>query len=374
LYAHKKTAVFFLILMAAWSFLTFPAQGLAENAKGAAVMEARSGRILFSKEGTARLPMASTTKLMTALITLEQPDLDLYFTVDPQAIRVEGSSMGLQAGDQVTLRALAWGMMLASGNDAAGAAAVRIAGSLENFAMMMNAKALMLGMADSHFVTPSGLHSPDHYTTAEDMAKLARAALQNELLAEMALAKNQKLEYGNPPYPRWLQNHNRLLWNCPGAIGLKTGYTDAAGRCLVSAARREDVTLIVVTLGCPDDFNMHEKLYDEYFAQIAQKDFGRVLEGLTVAVTGAAQSRLPVRVAEPLAAAVRQGEQPEVRLELPRFVYAPVAEGDRVGWASVSLDGETILRLPLLAAAQAPALYDPDLQKNLWQRIAEWFD
>jgi D-alanyl-D-alanine carboxypeptidase/D-alanyl-D-alanine carboxypeptidase (penicillin-binding protein 5/6) len=142
----------------------------------------------------------------------------------------------------------------------------------------------------------------------------------------------------------------------------------------VSAARREDVTLIVVTLGCPDDFNMHEKLYDEYFAQIAQKDFGRVLEGLTVAVTGAAQSRLPVRVAEPLAAAVRQGEQPEVRLELPRFVYAPVAEGDRVGWASVSLDGETILRLPLLAAAQAPALYDPDLQKNLWQRIAEWFD
>ena len=147
------------------------------GAKAAVVMEAQTGELLFSQNPHKKLPMASTTKIMTALLTLEQPNLDQEFVVDPAAIRVEGSSMGLQEGDTVTLRALAGGMLTASGNDAAGAAAVRISGSKDAFAREMNRRAADLGMKDTHFVTPSGLDAEEHYSTAFDMALLGRAAL-----------------------------------------------------------------------------------------------------------------------------------------------------------------------------------------------------
>ncbi len=345
----------------------------ADNAKAAVVMEAQSGRVLFSKAGDRQLPMASTTKLMTALVTLEQPDLDSYFTVDPQAIKVEGSSMGLQEGDQVTLRILAWGMMLASGNDAAGAAAVRIAGSTESFALLMNAKAAEIGMDQSHFVTPSGLDHPDHYTTAEDMAKLAKAALQNDILAEIVSTKNQKLEYGNPPYTRWLQNHNKLLWSYSGTIGLKTGYTSDAGRCLVSAAKRGGVTLITVTLGCPDDFRVHSSLFDSYFSTVTLTDLNSAVNGLTIAVTGATVPRVGVKAAKPLSLAILPGDSTSVKFELPQFLYAPVKPGDMVGYAVLCVGSEEVSRIPLLADSGCAVLHDPAEKKGLWDSIVDFF-
>ena len=223
------------------------------KAKAAVLMDAQTGRVLFAQNAGLRLPMASTTKIMTALLTLEQGGLDNYFQVDSDAIRVEGSSMGLQEGDSVSLRALAYGMLLASGNDGANAAAVRISGSIPAFVERMNARAAEIGMADTRFATPSGLDDPGHYSTAYDMALLAREALQNPLFAEICAQSKAVVQYGNPPYNRWLTNHNRLLREYPGTIGVKTGFTKASGRCLVSCAERDGVRLIAVTLGCPDD-------------------------------------------------------------------------------------------------------------------------
>ena len=213
----------------AWARCMVTREDFTVGAKAAVVMEAQSGALLFAQEAHRRLPMASTTKIMTALLTLEQPGLDEEFTVDPDAIRVEGSSMGLREGDTVTLRALAGGMLSASGNDAAGAAAARIAGSGEAFAALMNQRARELGMEDTHFVTPSGLDAPEHYSTAYDMALLGRAALRNPELAAMAGAKRVSLFFGNPPYQRSLLNHNRLLSLYPDAIGIKTGFTKKRG-------------------------------------------------------------------------------------------------------------------------------------------------
>ena len=194
-------------------------------AKAVILMEAESGRVLCGKEIHTRLPMASTTKIMTTLLALEQPDQEEWFTVDAQAIQTEGSSMGLQEGDRVTLQALSYGMILPSGNDAANAAAVRISGSIPAFVERMNQRAQELGLADTHYQNPSGLDAEGHYSSAYDLAQLTRTALQVPQFAEICRQSSAKVCFGNPPYDRWLKNHNRLLELDPHAFGVKTGYT-----------------------------------------------------------------------------------------------------------------------------------------------------
>ncbi len=344
------------------------------SAKGAVLTEAASGRVLAEQNCHERLPNASTTKLMTALITLEQPELDTAFTVDSEAIRVEGSSMGLLEGDRVTLRDLAWGMMLCSGNDAANAAAVRIAGSVSAFCKLMNERAEKLGMKDTHFSSPSGLESGEHYTTAYDMALLAREALKNEDLAQMAASKSVKLYYGNPPYHRWLTNHNRLLWQNEDCIGLKTGFTKKAGRCLVSAARREGLTVIVVTLNCPDDFNIHKNICDRAFESLKFVSFEEMLGQLSVPVTGAAQQRVAVKPLWQPGAFLTDEESRRIKIsvKLEPFVYAPIAEGSSVGEAEVLL-GETSLSVtPLVTAQERPARF-PE-RRSVIQQVKDFFN
>lgn len=214
------------------------------SAVSSVLMEAVTGEVLYEKNAREPRPMASTTKIMSALLCLESGDLDTEFTVDSQAIQVEGSSMGLVEGDTVTKRALCYGMLLPSGNDAAGAAAVRVAGSIPAFVAQMNERAAALGLTQTHFVTPSGLHDDDHYSTACDMAVLAASALQNENFREICAQSSAQVCFGNPPYQRWLKNSNKLLTMDESVIGVKTGFTDEAGRCLVSAAERNGVTLI----------------------------------------------------------------------------------------------------------------------------------
>ncbi|MBQ3140751.1 MAG: D-alanyl-D-alanine carboxypeptidase, partial [Clostridia bacterium] len=235
------------------------------SARAAVLIEAKSGRVIWEKNSQQQLPMASTTKIMTALLTLSQPDLHDVFTVSSKAIAVEGTSMGLRSGDKASLYALAVGMLTVSGNDGANAAAVRIAGSTKKFARLMNQKADELGMVNTNFVTPSGLDASEHYSTAYDMALLGAAAIENPLFLSICSARATAVEYGNPAYTRVLTNSNRLLRSCEGCIGVKTGYTSKAGRCLVSAVQRDGVTLVCVTLNAPDDWNDHQKLYDYGF-------------------------------------------------------------------------------------------------------------
>ena len=224
------------------------------SARSAIVINAETGTVVFEKNSLERRSIASTTKIMSALITLEAGELDRQFVVDSMAIRIEGTSMGLREGDIVTRRVLCAGMLLPSGNDAAGASAVSVAGSIPEFAKLMNEKAASLGLKDTNFVNPSGLDADGHYSTAYDLALLTAYAMKNEDFTELVSKQSLQVEFGNPPFARWLNNNNKLLHMYEGAIGIKTGFTDNARRCLVSAAKRDGVTLIAVTLNAPDEW------------------------------------------------------------------------------------------------------------------------
>ena len=216
----------------------------AVSAQSCILMEAVTGEILYEKQAQEQRPMASTTKIMTTLLCLESGDLDTEFPVDTDAIHVEGSSMGLVEGDIVTKRALCYGMLLPSGNDAAGAAAVKLAGNYAAFAEQMNQKAAELGMTQTHFVTPSGLHDDQHYSTAYDMALLAAEAMQNEEFAAAVGQTTLSVPFISPEKTVRYENHNRLLKLYPDCTGIKTGFTKKAGRCLVSSAERDGARLI----------------------------------------------------------------------------------------------------------------------------------
>ncbi|WP_312641639.1 D-alanyl-D-alanine carboxypeptidase family protein [Hydrogenoanaerobacterium sp.] len=371
----QKIGCFGSILVVFSMLLSVQAYSIEVNAKGAVLMDAQSGRVLFAQNERERMPMASTTKIMSALLTLEQENLDEYFTVDADAIRVEGSSMGLVPDDSVTLRVLAAGMLLASGNDAANAAAVHIAGSRQLFVEMMNKRAEELGMEGTSFETPSGLDGDEHYSTAYDMALLAQAALKNEAFAEICSQYRMTLEYGNPPFKRWMRNHNRLLDDYKGAIGVKTGFTKKAGRCLVSAAERDGVTLIAVTLGCPDDWRMHTKMLDYGFEQLKSTDLSALLPPLEIAVGGGVSSSVGLAPQGGLTAALAEGEQVRVqaKIGMNRFVLAPVKKGAAVGEVVLTLDGRELRRIPLCATEDVAARPVAEKQKGLLERIKNFF-
>ena len=340
------------------------------SAKAYLLMDAATGKVLAAKNETQRLPIASTTKIMTALLALEQPNVKERFCVDADAIRVEGSSMGLLSGDEVSLYDLAGGMLSASGNDAANAAAVRIGGDLSSFAQMMNDRAASLSMEDTHFVTPSGLHDDEHYSTAKDLALLAREALQNPMFRSLCSQSHVTLYYGNPPYYRTLMNHNRLLSSYEGCIGVKTGYTKTAGRCLVSAAERDGVTLICVTLSAPNDWEDHKTLLDRGFRASEPVTKEVDVSDVQIPVVGGTQQTITVRAASTLTACLSETEWQEIvrEIECPPFLYAPVQEGDYIGDAVYTYRGNVIGRIPLIAASntayheESPSFFDKILQ------------
>ncbi|MGN1120554.1 MAG: D-alanyl-D-alanine carboxypeptidase family protein, partial [Oscillospiraceae bacterium] len=265
----KKLVCFVLCAAIMPFFGQYAAAEPSVSAVSSVVIEAETGTVLWESNAYERRAMASTTKIMTAILTIEAGDLDREFTVDPYAIMVEGTSMGLRAGDRVSRRDLLYGILLPSGNDAANAAAVSVSGSIERFAELMNEKAAELGLFDTHFVTPSGLDAEGHYTTAYDLAQLAAYAMKNEVFRSVVCCKSAEVEFGNPPYKRTLYNSNKLLSRYEGAVGVKTGFTDNARRCLVSAAQRGGVTLVAVTLNAPDDWNDHEKMLDYGFSKVS---------------------------------------------------------------------------------------------------------
>ena len=256
------------------------AQAVGTSASSAILMEAESGRVLYEQNAHEERLIASITKLMTALVALESGhDLEETVTVGEACTRAEGSSLYLRPGEEISLKGLLYGVMLRSGNDAALAVAEHCGGSVEEFVGRMNEKAAQLGMVNSHFANPNGLNAEGHYSSAYDMALLARACLENEALAEIAATKSATVD------GRVLTNHNKLLWQYEGCIGLKTGYTEKAGRTLVSAARRGGMTLIAVTLNDPDDWRDHTALLDYGFSTYA---------AVTLTEEGKAVARRPV--------------------------------------------------------------------------------
>ena len=325
---------------------------LEVSAKACIMIEAVTGNVIYEKNSHDRLPMASTTKIMTTILSLESGDLDTQFTVDSNAIKVEGSSMGLLEGDIVTKRALCYGMMLPSGNDSANATAIKLGGSFENFAKMMNDKAIQIGMNDTLFVTPSGLDEGGHCSTAYDMALLTRYALKNPDFREICGTYTAQVNFGNPPYDRWLKNSNKLLNMYDGVIGVKTGFTDDAGRCLVSACERDGVTLIVVTLNAPNDWNDHMSLYDYGFSQVSMQS--PINENFEVNLVGASKDTLSLeRSAEVLLPnVVGCSADYKTKVYLNEFEYAPISKGETLGRVEYLLDGEVVSTCSLVSSEE----------------------
>lgn len=349
---------------------------LAEDisAEAAVLIEAASGRIIWGSSENKRLPMASTTKIMSVLLTLESGDLDSEFTVDPYAVNTEGSSMGLREGDIVSKRDLCIGMLLPSGNDAANCAAVRVGGTTENFADMMNEKARELGLYSTNFVTPSGLHDDNHYSTAADMAALAAYALKNPDFAEICSSESMALSYGNPPYDRRLYNTNKLLGSLDGCIGVKTGFTDEAGRCLVSAVRRSGICLICVTLDASDDWNDHRKLYSYGFSRV-KNSAADVPSEFEISVAGGTEDTVRL-ICE------RTPEYPDIEgvsqditwsAAFPRIIYAPVAGGEPAGQLILYDNGREIDRIDLQTADNIPLSDKEPYKMNIADRIIDFF-
>ena len=342
------------------------------GAKAYVLMDGQTGQVVCERNADEKRPMASTTKIMTTLLTLESGGLDEPFTVDSEAIMVEGSSMGLQPGDTVTKRVLCAGMLLPSGNDGANAAAVRVGGDIPHFLEMMNARAAAIGMTRTCFASPSGLDAEGHGASAYDMALLAREALKNDDFAAICSQKSMTVSYGNPPYARTLTNTNKLLAMDDSVIGVKTGFTDAAGRCLVSAAERGGRRLICVTLFDRNDWADHEALYDYGFA--AAQDYTVPLpDGLTADVEGGSVQTVRCYLPEPLHLTAWNGIPPEVRttVEMPPFLIAPVEKGEQIGTVIYRCGRSETARLPLLAAESAAAL-PAEPEKSPLQSILDW--
>ncbi len=241
------------------------------SAQASALIDVKSGRVLMSHRGDEPLLIASLTKIMTAIVAIEQGRLSDLVTVNQQAYRKEGSSLYLQLGEQMSLEHMLYGLMLRSGNDAAEAIAEHVGGSLQGFAYMMNEKAQVLGMTNSHFVNPHGLNVEGHYSSANDMAKLTAYALKHPVFSNIVKTKIKKVPNPYQPWDYVWRNKNKMLFLYEGGDGVKTGYTKLAGRCLVSSATRNGRQLAVVTLNAPSDWLDHKEWLNYGFEQFEQK-------------------------------------------------------------------------------------------------------
>ena len=248
-------------------------------------------------------------------------------------------------------------MMLPSGNDAANAAGVRLYGSIDGFVEAMNQKAEELGLSDTHYVTACGLDAPDHYSTAFDLAKLTRIALQNEDFAYICSQSNMKVKFGDPPYERWLKNYNRLLELYPDCIGVKTGFTDDAGRCLVSAAERDGMTLICVTLNAQDDWNLHASLYDKCFESYSMTPLPDIPSSITLAgdklQENGIESELMLKPAYEASVPLKAGESARLTATVlcEPFAYAPAQLSRVYAQTLFSLDGYPLCSVPMVASS-----------------------
>ena len=372
----KKAFAFLLclcILLRGWCF-----PGCAEDtaptlsAKSAVLIEAESGTVVFAHNESLPLPMASTTKIMTALVALELCAPDTEITVDARAIGVEGSSIYLTEGEVLTLEQLLYAPLLESANDAAVAIAVGLTGSVEAFAEKMNEKAASLGLLDTHFVNPHGLDDERHYTTAHELAKIAQALLENDLLRTIVSTRKTTIPHAGTDGVRLLVNHNKLLRLYDGCIGVKTGFTKKSGRCLVSAAERDGVTLIAVTLDSPDDWNDHMSLFDYGFSRFTSVllcDEGEITH--TMPITGGVCDEITLCNTDTLRITLPVGYGEITRtVEAARFAYAPIAAGEILGKVvfSCDTDGDGIKEcLGEVSLVSCNAVERKTTKKSFWK-------
>ena len=328
------------------AILFLPVKAGAISAECAILIDAQTGRVLYEKQAEEKSLIASTTKIMTALVICEQTNVLDRVKIPKEAVGIEGSSMYLKEGEVLTVQELLYGLMLQSGNDAAVALAIYCGGTVEGFTELMNDKAHRLGMTQSHFANPNGLDSPGNYSTARDMAILTAYAMQNPIFAQTVSTKT--ITIGE----RCLRNHNKLLWQLEGANGVKTGYTNAAGRILISSVTRMGRQLIAVTFNAPDDWQDHKTLIEDGFSRFTVQKLirqGQTLGQLELA--GGQETSVDLIAAEDFSYSLAQGERVTISLPEAGFAYAPVAEGQEAGFAHILVDGTAVAKVPLVYGA-----------------------
>lgn len=348
-------------MLAAVLILPYPVYGI--SAQKAIVTDANTGRVLYEKDAHSRSLIASTTKIMTGLLICEQCNVLDRMKIPKEAVGIEGSSMYLREGEVLTLQELLYGLMLSSGNDAAVALAIYCGGTVEGFVQMMNDKAYRLGLTGTHFENPNGLDSPNHYSTAADLATLAAYAMENPIFRQTVSTKTVRA--GN----RTLQNHNKLLWRVEGADGVKTGYTKAAGRILVSSAFRQGRRLICVTINDGNDWQDHQALLEDGFSGYTPCTIVREGDYMgSMSVLGGQSEQVQLLAAGDFTFPLAAGESTQIQLSGPGFAYAPVVQGEDAGHAYICLDGKAVGKVPVVYG-QTVELEKPQKQ-NFWEK---WF-
>ncbi len=324
---------------------------LGLSAESAVCIDGDAGLVAFEKNAHKRMGMASTTKIMTSLVALENCDLEKSVAVSNHAIGVEGSSIYLKHGEKLTMKELLYALLLQSANDAATAIAYEIGGSIENFAQMMNDKANALGLKDTHFTNPHGLYDENHYTTAYELAIITKNALDNPTFKEIVSTKKTVIPLNNGEGKRVLVNHNKLLNSYDGCIGVKTGFTKRTGRCLVSAAEKNGTTMIAVTLNAPSDWNDHKIMLDYGFGKITTYHLAFPEQfSYKVAVVGGQEEYIYATNTGGLKyTCFCENANIKSELILQNFMFAPVYKGDIIGQVIFYNNNDEIGRIDLIS-------------------------
>ena len=340
------------------------------SAKAACVLEFHTGRVLFESNMHARLPMASTTKVMTALLALEMGKAQDTVICSENAFGVSGTSIYLQLGETLTLEQMLLGLMLSSGNDAAVAIAEHIGGTTEAFVALMNERAKEIGAVNTHFANPHGLPDENHYTTAYDLALITREAMGNEQFRRLVSTAKASIPWQGRSYMRQLSNKNKLLSAYPGATGVKTGFTSKAGRCLAFGAMRDGMELVGVVLGCGDWFDEAARLMDGCFETYSMtRVLGTTLSAGRIAVTDGEKESCGMCVMENLDVPLSVGEAAQVVLDVPQSVRAPVYPGMHLGWAKLVVGGEIYGAGEVVASERVDA---DTVRMDVRRIIAHW--
>lgn len=349
------TAIIILMFVfALFSIIVYSTGGISLSAKSAVLYQPQTDNYLYEKNPDVRLPMASTTKIMTAIVATEALDPNELVLIPKEACGKEGSSIYLTEGETLTFSDLLHGLLLSSANDAACAIALSVSGSIENFASLMNEKAEQMGLSNTHFENPHGLDSEAHYTTARELAKIGAAALDIPLLKEI-MAKKTATITNLDGTTRYLYNHNKLLNLYDGAIGIKTGFTKKSGRCLVGACEKDGLTFVTVTINAPSDWSDHMKMFDMGYSLLELRTPAKAGEfSYSLPILNSDKNAVIAENEEGFTRICKKSDNPiETQVSLKQFLLAPIKKGDKLGRVDFYLDGEIIGGVDIICKTDA---------------------
>lgn len=351
-------------------FLLCPAHmsafAMADSADCACVINAATGEVIFSKNIAKRHAMASTTKIMTALLALENASMDDVVTVSERAALEEGSAAYIEAGMEISMRDLLYGLMLSSGNDAAIAVAEHIGGSVEEFVDMMNLRAAELGAHGTHFVNPSGLYDDAHFTTASDLAMITRYAMKIPEFREIVATPSYEAHALNSPATLAFYNHNKLLEWYEGSTGVKTGYTEKTGRCLVSSAMRDNMEFIAVTLDDNDDWHDHAEMLDYAFSLHYPKK--AVEQGMKIKIAKIDGREYNMVAAEDFVIPFKENGRTEAEIitHIASDITGPVNEGEKMGYLEILIDGSKVGEVDIISESDIMSVSGMRLRNSFY--------